>query len=1382
MKRVTSLLFGALAAMLLVAPAQAQLVARKSLVKSKGALVRPVDSALMRAMKEKATSEKNVASHALATLRNSVKPVMADFTAAAAATPIGSVSVRDLSNDRTPLRAGQQKAGEVVDAHGIITSPAEGVTKFYTRQGSAYYVSGSSVYGPVEQTGRVEIVECEDGTVYVKDFISRYPQGTWVKGTKAGNTLTFACGQPLSYNSNYNATVDLYWWSYNEETGNFEAVEKADVTFTIDGDVFTMQDSNENLFVSGTWSDDQTFAGPGDFETVWTLDADYEPTPTDLVELPEGLVPEEWTVSGVLTGQDKLKGEVNVAVADDAIYVQGLFAEDFPEAWIKGTINGNEVTFSALQYLGKYGSYDIWAVGSEDGKAISDYVMNYDKEAGTLTAVTQLLVANAADDRIYALDYIAELMLQADMSAGPIIATGDPVDELPYVNSFDTAEEQAAFGIYNANGDLDSYGDELTWTFTEEGEAYNKYSKDEAADEWLFSPAIKLEAGKTYPFSIIAYASSTSFPERLEVKLGTTARTSAMKTQVIAPTLIDWTSPQALEATFTVEKSGYYHFGVHAISDADMWYLYADDFTVGAALDPAAPAAPRVIVKADPYGLPKAVVTVMAPQYSISGQALDALSRIDVFCDGELVKTFDQVEPAGSYIFSEQTTQGTHSYRAVAYVGEVEGLKSPITSTLIGIDEPGYATITNVMTRPGAVTVEWDPITEGYSGGIVVPSDIKYSIWSTTTELIWGIFETTVPDEKLVDADGNSATVEMETEEGEQRWESLMLVAENEVGESDTEVQVCVGAPYELPFEESFANGEPAHYWAINYTTTAEVGLLEDAYDEDGGALDFAGAAGDFAQAYVGKVKIEGQNPVLTFQAKGDAGSKVNVRVQKTDGKMELVKSVATTEEYSMVNVSMKDYVAEPYVKLIIEGNFSAEGLVCVDDIRLFNQQEYDLAIAISAPAKVAAGKAAPVKLTVLNNGSKTARNYSVAVKAGSNVIFDQPYTALQPLQAQEIEVEYNTSMFSNATSVSFVALVRFEDDLAPENNTANATTAIEHSTAKQPTGVKATKGSESITVTWDAVAAGATETVTEDFSAYENEQYENLGDWTLINANNAPKGGIFEGYQFAFQGTTAAFAVFKPSVYEAIGLEDASPYYGPSGDPNEAYLTSFYNSGDAGYMDNDDWLISPTLSGNAQTVKFFVGSPYVGYGPATYEVLYSTTDQQISSFTKIAEGAIEVEGWEEVSVALPAGATYFAIRNISDSESAFMFSVANITFEKGSVSVTKFNIWASIAGEWTLVDDVPGTASSAELKGAEVMKATAVAVSAVYNNGQESKPVIVRFGLGNQEITAITELMATGKSVDVYSLDGKLIRSQANSLEGLKGAYVIEGRKVILK
>ena len=88
-------------------------------------------------------------------------------------------------------------------------------------------------------------------------------------------------------------------------------------------------------------------------------------------------------------------------------------------------------------------------------------------------------------------------------------------------------------------------------------------------------------------------------------------------------------------------------------------------------------------------------------------------------------------------------------------------------------------------------------------------------------------------------------------------------------------------------------------------------------------------------------------------------------------------------------------------------------------------------------------------------------------------------------------------------------------------------------------------------------------------------------------------------------------------------------------------------------------------------------------------------------------------------------------------------------------------------------------TQTSIELEGAST--SSVFAVSAVYANGKESRPVVFVFS-NNGMPTAIKSLINSNKPADIYTLDGKLVRSQATSLEGLHGTFVIEGYKVVVK
>lgn len=571
---------------------------------------------------------------------------------------------------------------EVVDENGIIVKPAEGEHKFYQRTGMSYYVSGNQIYTTAQQ-GVAEIVETPDGRVYFKDFIYPVQQGTWVKGSKVGNTITIPAGQVIYFNTeeNYGLYIGRLSYDENNENNPWAQVE-GDITLTIDGDVISLDDTDEDNFVALFWTDDFSFSGYGDYQTVFTYKPGYVP-PT-LVEIPADATIENWFTEGATydsqtQGDVPFTGKADVAFVGDDVYVRGFFS-DFPNSWIKGTINGTTVTFPKLQFLGVYGgSYDIYATSAqavdEQTVELADIVMEYDAVAKTLTA-TNDIIANAATDRIYYLQYITALTIMANDPSNVVI------EELPYLNDFNDSKAQSQFTIVDANEDGS------TWKFSN-GTVNYLYNSNNDADDWLFSPAIKLEAGKTYRAAFDVSAYSSRYPERVEMKIGTEKNAEAMTATVIEPTDVNWGDPlQTLEnKAITVSETGYYIFGIHAISDADQYFLYLDNFIVEEGADPAAPAAVTDLTIVPSEEAIEATLSFTAPSKAINGEDLtENLSKIEIYRDGELIYTFEDVTPGTALTYldnAEDLTIGTHTYRIIAYNAAGIGDKSEEVSVAI---------------------------------------------------------------------------------------------------------------------------------------------------------------------------------------------------------------------------------------------------------------------------------------------------------------------------------------------------------------------------------------------------------------------------------------------------------------------------------------------------------------------------------------------------------------------------------------------------------------------------------------------------------------------------------------------------------------------------
>jgi hypothetical protein len=423
----------------------------------------------------------------------------------------------------------------------------------------------------------------------------------------------------------------------------------------------------------------------------------------------------------------------------------------------------------------------------------------------------------------------------------------------------------------------------------------------------------------------------------------------------------------------------------------------------------------------------------------------------------------------------------------------------------------------------------------------------------------------------------------------------------------------------------------------------------------------------------------------------------------------------------------------------------------------------------VKATASVQAGTNAQIVAKVTNKGENAANGYTIVIKAGETELMNKTVNeALLPFKSTEFVTEMPTTIFTEEGDVDITAEVIFENDLVEENNVSTAIVSVKASKAAQPTDLAAEQGEGSnVTMTWTAPDTSASQQE-EDFSSYQNgaNATGDLGNWTVVNANGGTKGSIFQDLELPSYGKATAWEVFNLATYGG----NSEAFAGADGNVDNNYLISLYNATTEGYQDCDDWLISPELPGVAQTLTFDVKA-FNDYGPQTYQVLYSTTGKETADFQLIQEVSDGAGTWNTVSYELPEGTKYFAIRNITDGEKGFILAIDNIKYLAGGSEPTGYNVYVDEAFAKTVTE----TTAELELNEAKEYK---LSVTAVYADNVESKPVSVILSVA----TAIEQIAADGKPVDVYSLDGKLVRQQAKSLNGLKGAYVINGKAVIVK
>ena len=1521
------------------------------------------------------------------------------------------------------------------DAHGIITSPDEGEHKFYTRAGVAYFYSGGYVNG-ADQSGHVEVVECADGTVYIKDIVSRYTQGAWVKGTKEGNTITVPAAQPVAYFLEYDATLSV---NYGDFATNTYERGTGDITFTVDGNTISLNGTDAGERIIGIfWDDDNSWQGYGDYETVWTLDEDYTPAPTELVELPAGAEVLTWYNNGTdYPNAKKYSSTAQVAFVGDEVYVSGIFTE-FPNSWIKGTVSGNTVTFAALQFLGVYnGTTNIFAIGATDSQ-VTDFVMTYDAEAQTLTS-ENLLFANAAEDRIYYLEGYTSIVLSQDKPEEPTAKTGENVDELPFAH-------ELGEDVFETFGVLDANDDGATWLYGAQGTSC-PYSFYNDADDWLVSPGVKLVAGKRYHFALDVAAYRDGAPERFEVKIAQEAKASVLAEgmALVAPTVVTHTGYETYEAEdFIVEETGYYYFGIHAISDANMWYLKVanflveegaddaapaavenftvtadgdklaahiaftapttaingtalaagditkidvlrdgaviktfetpapaaeltytddaddlsignhkyqvisygetgiggksevltvflsatlnvpatfnltqqdvfstftvidanedgktwnwsasygtnysysstkagDDYLVSAGIqleagkaykvsvvakaydidypeklgvkvgqeptvegltitaipetvltndveeelegefvapedgvyyvalhatsdpdmwrlyvsslsiekgpEPTAPAAPVISVEPGVEGALKANVTINVSSNAINGSALSGnLTTVELFCDGELLNTFENVAPGSTLTFvDEPQTKGTHVYQAVPYNESGVGQKSEKVTVFIGQDLPGNVENFEVVsTTANTVTFTWDPV-KGANGGYINMAEAQYSVVALDIEEFWGM-TFLVEGETLATVNATTATINYPVDEGDPEYKYFGVKAIVDGDESDaTEsyTYVYVGAPEELPIEESFADRKIVHIWFSNANTSLYVS--DDASDGDGVALALTALNAGRVDFYTGKLNLKSAaNATVLFDAKlGTGADKITIFGMTPDGVETDIETVTLTNDYQTFKVTIPASLKnERWAQVGLKAELAAGTNVLIDNVKILDLYEYDLSVAVSAPTSVLAGNAATITTTVKNEGENAATGYTVTIKAGEEVLVEETVNeALAPFATKVFTAEFATTIFDDAADVTITATVDYLNDLNEDNNAATTIISIKESTAAPVTTVTAEATDGGVLVGWTA-PENSTEEVTEDVEAYEefdtgglgkdnlDEHYGQIGAWTVYDGNRVYGYG-FSNITVPHMGDPNAWFVMNPGSSQIS--QDLSEHY-PAHSGAQYFISSCVAEPETNIPDTDHWLISPELPGIAQTISFYACELVSDYGAEKFQILTSSTDTQVESFTLLQSGTVASTEWAEYSFDLPAGTKYFAIRHVSNDVWALL--VDDITYTVGGGEIDHFNIYLDGEAVATAAADA-ATATLENVADGEHI----VAVSVVYTNGQESKPVATNVTTGGT--TGVNSITVITKPVDIYSLDGKLVRKQVITVEGLKGAYIVDGKKVILK
>lgn len=946
--------------------------------------------------------------------------------------------------------------------------------------------------------------------------------------------------------------------------------------------------------------------------------------------------------------------------------------------------------------------------------------------------------------------------------------------EVPFTDDFEDADCGGKYAV------IDSNADGTTWDFINFGSTTGRmrysYDKHHAADDWCLTPPIHLMEGVAYEISFDAFSVSPYYKERIAVACGMGQDPAAYEV-IIEPTVVSTTNIQTalpLSGEIKVKQTGDYRFGFHALSDVFQNALFIDNLQVTAGQLLTTPDSVKNLrlTAADDGDL---VVTIDfdAPLKANDGTDLQSLSRI-VITRGEqkdAVATLTDVAPGQHCTYvDEDAVNGSVVYDVTAYNEAGAGLTARQT-VYVGTDAPHVPVAVALADNlNGSATLMWQAPLTGQHGGYVDPDELTYNVYGVVNNQLQKVKE---------EVGGTSYVVENIPQTGAQGQVIYGVSAVNELGESGVAVAapLIVGAPYTLPFVEGFLTSGLKGIWATRANQSGVAWKMYSGMSSDGDDCVTAVESeqpGTVAVLTSGKISLAGATtPKLVFSAYGDPGTAniLKVAIQKNgEAKADTVLAVdyasQTAEDFITYAVDLSAYKDSKYITaaFIAELNDPQLRMIVVDDVNFRQVNPCDVAAYADVQSRTTAGQKAHIGVTVHNVGEQEAKDYTVSIYVNGRAVktFDE-VQRVAPFGRALYETDYLTLPTDPEKSKVWAVVDYAADQAVADNTTVQHDLRIVQSQMEAVADLTAVANDDgTATLQWTPVSGQ--NSVTESFEGYESFQKQ-FGQWGNHDQDRCLTAGI-NGLWWPGANQPQAFLTFN---FREAGVSEALMKEHPEFEANTGtQFVACFKANNAPGNKNNDWLVSPELSGDEQTVTIHAQS-LAGYVNERFEVLYSTTGNKVSDFK--ADNLIDTYDapksyFGRFRVNLPAGAKYFAVHCISSNGGIFM--VDDISFEGRQLTLKGYNVYCD--------GELVGTADASAHSFLHSTTALAAGlhtyhVTALYAEGESA--------LSNAAPVAVVSGITTadGRRLSITTQPGCIV---VNEAKGLKVAvYTLDGRTV---
>lgn len=283
------------------------------------------------------------------------------------------------------------------DPNEIITEAPSGVVKQYVREGYFWYPYYGYMLFDHKENCNAEIVEGDDGFVYLKNPYTDFVSNSYLKGKREGDKIKVSLPQPIYQEPNMvePGKINTYYAviMIEEYAGSdyYAVTDATEVTYSVDGDKISLDLGyipqmdpwggwEYPYYILGLVTDEGIWMSEGEAAQIWT------PFTGKTVDVPADLHFEDWAMKfndgGIFA---------KVGFDGDDVYVKGMMPE-LADGVFKGHIDGSKIVFPSGQYLGVYNSdtyaYMVGVTYDEDGNATYDdnVTFDFDRDAKVFNA------------------------------------------------------------------------------------------------------------------------------------------------------------------------------------------------------------------------------------------------------------------------------------------------------------------------------------------------------------------------------------------------------------------------------------------------------------------------------------------------------------------------------------------------------------------------------------------------------------------------------------------------------------------------------------------------------------------------------------------------------------------------------------------------------------------------------------------------------------------------------------------------------------------------------------------------------------------------------------------------------------------------------------